>query len=150
MTKIISVDPGNTSGLAIAEVGLKGELLSIEQFEEKLSLAGMLHLLTGNMPDIIVYERFALYQHKSETMINNEFYPVQLIGVIKMYGELYTNKVEMVVQTAAQGKAIWKDDKLKKFSLYHPNSKHCRDAVRHLLTYLNYHRQPEIREQWGE
>jgi len=131
---LLSLDPGNTTGWAVFNAE-RHELL--QAGADKLTLYQLYKMIASTIPDEIVYESFRLYASKSDTMINNDFYPSQLIGVIKLYAEQF--QVPIITQSAAKGKAIWKDDKLIKFGYSH-NIIHARDAIRHGLTYLETHR----------
>ncbi len=139
---ILSIDPGDTSGWVVFNRETHEFIKYGATRFTPLTLFDMMNLYE---PEHIVYERFSLYAHKAESLIHNEFYTCQLIGVIKLYCELL--HIPNTVQTAANAKSIWTDQMLKKFG-YHTDSKHTRDATRHLLTYLKFHRLPNIRKDW--
>lgn len=134
----LSLDPGLTTGWTYMD-----ELNTIIYGEEKFTHKTLYDFMQSKCPDTIICESFLLYAHKAQSMINNTFYPIEMIGVIKLYGEVTCTPI--IFQTAAQGKSIWSDDKLKEHRFY-SKSKHSRDATRHLLTYLKVHR--ELREKW--
>lgn len=139
---ILAIDPGDTSGYALFST--ENQLL-IKYDAVKFTPLGLFDLMNNLQPERVVYERFSLYAHKAESQINSEFYTVQLIGVIRLYCELMN--IKPIVQTAQVAKQIWTDDMLKKFG-YHTDSKHTRDATRHVLTYIKFHRLDKIRMNW--
>lgn len=134
MSKLLCIDPGNTTGWAVFN---PDSHKLIQAGATKLSMYQMFKMLQETNPDEIVYESFRLYAHKAESMVNNDFYPSQLIGVIRLYAEQY--EIPITSQSAAKGKAIWTDGKLTKFNYSH-SIVHARDAIRHGLTYLGTHR----------
>ncbi len=138
---VLSLDPGDTTGWAVFNTETNK---LIKYGATKFTPLALFDLLNLYEPEQIVYERFSLYAHKAESQINSEFYTVQLIGVIKLYCELM--HITPIVQSAAVGKSIWSDQMLKKFN-YHSDSKHSRDATRHVLTYLKIHRVDNIRKE---
>lgn len=143
---LLAVDPGHTTGWCLFDKDPNTEYVSIQRYDaiayNNLEWWNLLHTLN---PKHVVYERFALYGHKAESQINSEFYTCEIIGITKLFAQLY--HVPCDVQTAQIGKSIWKDDKLKQFGYYVKN-KHSRDAVRHGLTFWSVHRQPYIRSVW--
>lgn len=133
-------DPGETTGWCV----FKNQELILSG-QDKWTLKELWEFIDYRQPTQILYERFSLYAHKAQQQINSEFPTVQNIGVIKLYAELYS--IPIFVQTAQQGKAIWTDDKLKRFNFFTKNH-HANDAIRHGLTYLKAHKRPEIRAEW--
>lgn len=144
---LLAIDPGNSTGWSLFATDEPNKPILLAVDVDKYTPLGLYQVMAEREPDIIVYERFALYATKAESMINNDMYPAQLIGVIKMYAEYFN--VKLIEQTAQQGKAIWKDDKLKKFDFY-DNSEHTRDSIRHGLTYLKVHKIKQIADRWLE
>lgn len=143
--KICAIDPGETTGLVVFDSDTS---TIIHAQAIKLNHLDLYDGLINEAPDLIVYERFSLYSHKAESLIHNEFYTVQLIGVIQLYCQLFN--IIPVIQTAAQAKSIWSDDKLKQYPQYWTNSRHSRDATRHVLHYLQIHKQSTIKVTWDK
>lgn len=129
MTVIVAYDPGRTTGVAIlngrASPG-EERILTFQQPDHHGDFWQDLHALG---PDEVVYERFQ-YQRRP----NVDLYPVEVIGVIKLY--CVTEQIPIKEQTPAQAKNLWTDGKLKKLDLWEPAKPHAMDALRHLLYYL--------------
>jgi hypothetical protein len=83
----------------------------------------------------IVFERF-VYQRRDLTKgVSLSLKSVEYIGVIRLYAAEHIG-VSLHMQTPAQAKNLWTDDKLRKLDLYHRSSPHIRDATRHMLYFL--------------
>lgn len=142
--KIISVDPGGTTGLAYLqdrvifareEVGpIKGEHAADyrdwcgEMLEEKFN---------NFMPDYIVYEQFDYVAGQAHAdLISNEY-----IGVIKLW--CVKNDRPWVAQRRNVGKhtgkgVFWNKRKLQAVGLYLPNMGHAMDATSHMLYHWTF------------
>lgn len=130
MTVIVAFDPGRTTGVALyngnAQPG-EEKILAYQLSEPLLSIWGELQVLD---PDEVVYERFQ-YQRRP----NVDLYPVEVIGVIKLWTQIY-KEADLKEQTPAQAKNLWTDSKLKTLGLWKPSLPHAMDALRHLLYYM--------------
>lgn len=126
-TTILALDPGRTTGICIAK-GQDTEL-AIAYTQEKLDHVGIFQLLDDLMPDYVICESFEFRQGKQ---IGIDLYPCELIGVVKLW------KPEVYMQTAAQGKGYYDNDKLKELGLYRKGVQHGRDACRHMLYWLHF------------
>jgi hypothetical protein len=89
----------------------------------------MFSLLRDYEPDVVVYERF-VYQKRDKV----ELWPVQVIGIINYW--CWINNRVPYVQTPAQAKNLWPDEKLKKLGLWIEGQPHAMDATRHMLYHL--------------
>jgi len=125
----VSVDPGGTTGLAYMNSDYKVFVAQIEERDHNLILMETLDALE---PDRVICEDFTFRQSKSKVNLDARNY----IGVIELWCQ--TNDVPLHMQTPAQGKGFWNDDKLKKINLYSANKPHANDAVRHLLYYISF------------
>jgi len=81
--------------------------------------------------DYVVCESFQYRPHIPKVDLT----PVEVIGVVKEWCR--QNKVTLIMQTPAQAKAFWNDDRLKQFRVYKTNMPHANDAMRHLF-YATY------------
>jgi hypothetical protein len=131
--KIIGIDPGETTGIAICDTDelphwrWKFDQLGPE--EHHLELSDLLEML---YPSRIVYERFENRGNQAARLVSCEY-----IGVIKRYAQAHYRHQEVIVQSASQAKAFWTNDKLKAILLWKGNDlKHAMDATRHVLYYL--------------
>ena len=122
---VIALDPGVTTGVALytdwpkKHVHIKTEQLLFDHNE-------LYEWLWDNHPTEIVYESF-IYQRRNKV----ELYPVEVIGVIKLFAQ--KNEVPIFVQSASQAKGFITNDKIKKLNLWEPGRVHGMDALRHLL-----------------
>ena len=119
----IALDPGVTTGIA----GYIGGVINTGEL--KVTHKYLYEYLRRTSPSEIVYESF-VYQRRNKV----ELYPVEVIGVIKLYCQMYN--VPLYVQSASQAKNFITDDKIKKMGLWVKGQVHGMDALRHLLYHL--------------
>jgi hypothetical protein len=139
--KALALDPGKTTGYAVAYVGTDGTM-DIEVGEEQFSLNGLYEFIDAfigvdesHRPANIIYEDFS-YRNASRAGL--DLTPVKMIGIIEMYKEKYEPFIGFHLQSAATGKAFWSDDKLKAKGIHAKGRKHGRDATRHLMQWLTF------------
>ena len=121
---IIALDPGITTGIAELRYNDK---IRIDHL--KVPHLEFYHYLLSREPSEIVYESF-VYQRRNKVVL----YPVEVIGVIKLYAAVAD--IPAYSYSASQAKGLITDDKLKKMGLYEPGLKHGMDALRHLMYHL--------------
>jgi hypothetical protein len=136
--KIISVDPGGTTGLAYLqdrvifarkEIGPRRK--DVKQYMDWCGQA-LEQEFDSFMPDYIVFEQFDYRTGQAHAeLISNEY-----IGVIKLW--CVKNDRPWVTQPARVGKhtgkgVFWNRRKLQAVGLYLPNMGHSMDATSHLL-----------------
>lgn len=139
--KIVALDPGGTTGIAhtvydkrskrFAKI-VTSELGPQEHHKE------LYRFLIDESPHVVVCERFIHQNRKDEDSAAGvgsvELISGEYIGVARLYCDL-TDKT-VVLQTPAQAKKLWTDDKLKTLDLWIKGSTHKRDAIRHLLYFI--------------
>lgn len=142
---VLALDPGKSTGVAVIEYPEeeKPNPLSLEKPSEMLLLSTEKHLWYGiddliqeYEPDIIIYESFRLYKHKSKQKINSEMPTSKVIGVIAYLTELHN--IPNYRQSANVGKGFYDDKKLKMLDMYDLGSPHKRDSLRHALHYVTF------------
>jgi len=134
--KVLSLDPGETTGYALAVNAKEKLFLAYSEarfdhqgfwdFLRKIALHGTVHT---------VCEDFEFRRSKQKDGLN--LYPVELIGIVR----LFCNGNEwspLWMQKAAQGKAYYDDNKLKSMEVYQKGCEHGRDATRHLLHWFTF------------
>lgn len=121
---IIALDPGITTGVAY----LSDERI-IHTDHIMPTHLNFTKYLASYAPTEIVYERF-FYQRRNKV----ELYPVEVIGVIKLFAEQYD--IPLYAQTASQAKGLFTDDKIKLMDLWVKGQVHGMDALRHLLYHM--------------
>lgn len=130
--RILSLDPGGTTGTALATLsgsGAVGDWSHCEIGPEEHH-ADLREFISAHSPDVLVYERFDYRPGLQRAdLISREY-----IGIIKLLaGDV---GAELWAQSAGDGKGFVTDDKLKKSGLWVEGSAHCRDAYRHLVFWL--------------
>jgi hypothetical protein len=132
--KLISLDPGGTTGIAQAIFNPRRTHVGnicVDEFGPE-HYKKLYKYLVGESPNVIIYERF-LFQRRSQhvDLVSREY-----IGVIKLYAEMISD-VSLAPQTASNAKGIWTDSKLKHLNLWVKGMPHGMDAVRHLLYFVD-------------
>lgn len=133
--KVLALDPGETTGYALAVLDSRFYLaydearLSHEdfwKFLQKVMRHGSVHT---------VCEDFEFRQGKQKDGLN--LYPVELIGILRLFCS-NDRWYPLWMQKAAQGKGYYDDNKLKKLGVYQKGYDHGRDAARHLLHWFQF------------
>lgn len=134
--KVLSLDPGETTGYALAVVDASKLFLAYDQarfmhadfweFLKRTVRYGSIHT---------VCEDFEFRRGKQKDGLN--LYPVELIGIVRLW---CSNEqwYPLWMQKAAQGKSYYDDNKLKGMHVYQKGLDHGRDAARHFLHWFNF------------
>lgn len=143
--KVISLDPGRTTGYAVGVID-DGKMLVISG-QAKWSEFQLYSQLKMLKSDIIVYERFEYRAERHGSygdLANVELYSRNLIGVINLYIQ-ETSAAGKEINTYPQmpsyalGKnAFFSDKKLKDNLVYRVDNPHANDAMRHLLQWYQF------------
>ena len=140
--KIVSFDPGVTTGVTIINVpdlsysiplNLKAKTL-VEYTGEVKEFKDILWLFTKFEPDKVVLESFKLYPHKAKDKIFSSFPTVEVIGVIKYISQM---RNLTVTEQGANTKKFYDNKKLRMCGVYKGLSPHERDAIRHAFYYVD-------------
>lgn len=137
---IVSLDPGETTGLAVWDPSSSQILLT--QLDTKDigrgfdSVAAVINYLVCDRPSLahVRYEDYRVYGHMTEQHAFNNLHTAQMIGAILV--SCHLAQVPHSTCLAMHAKSFWDDTKLKLCGLYSPGLKHARDAQRHLLRYM--------------
>jgi len=131
--KIMAFDPGVTTGIAIYDSKSPDEFTTGEATSafQPENLFLIWNELDQQEPDRVVYEKFT---PPAATRHRVELFPVQVIGVIRLYAHL--NVVDEYSHTASMAKGFWTDEKIKRLDLWVPSQGHGMDALRHLLYHI--------------
>ncbi len=140
--KILSIDPGETTGYVILE--FKGKKIPLIPSTREILIGsgeiklwvGLEELISFHQPKVIIYESFKLYPWKTKSQSWSNFLTVEVIGIIKYLCE--TKFCLKLVEQTPSLKKFYDDKKLKKCNLYKNFSPHIRDALRHGLYYLDF------------
>jgi len=140
--RIISIDPGVTTGYCYAELTNQPVKLKIAPFEMTDDVDDLWERLDRFKPGVIIIEDFEFrrgnYSGAGGGGLN--LFPVQLIGVARFYEirASRTRTTRLFIQKAAQGKSYYTDATLKSMGLYKRGNGHARDALRHLLQWATF------------
>jgi len=141
MTRILSFDPGGTTGWALVEFDeTSSRLVSYGQITGGHKGFKEFYLNHRHSADIIVCESFSLrIGHKS---VNLE--PCYVIGV------LYALTNQEIFFYPPSYKIFCNNDALKRLDFYIKGQEHARDAVRHAVVYLRVeiNHLPTMKKGW--
>lgn len=138
--RVLAFDPGETTGHAYfssCELVECGQLEPLEGTRQP-DLMAAYKLVVNRDPDVIIYERFGLYESKAVQQIGSTFPTVEVIGVIKL-GALRLDGTEVISYPAATAKSFFTDARLKDMGLlpeYAHKNRHAADAIRHACYYI--------------
>lgn len=147
--RVISLDPGGTTGVATASFE-GGYLTSYADIEFNSGEIGpnehhseLWTILDISEPTHLVCESFEFRQHidKNKAKMKVELISREYIGIVRLYSELYDVPLSMHTASAAKGmipdKGPQKDVKLKQLGWAKSTpGNHANDAARHLVYYL--------------
>lgn len=130
----MALDPGKLTGVALYDE--HEDYWHREQLGPQDHYDELYALLCEARPNVVIYEQF-LYQHR----LNVDLVPCEYVGVIKLWHKLENveRKGKLYMQTAAYGKAFWKNSKITELGLWLPGQQHAMDATRHLLAWYSKH-----------
>lgn len=130
MTRILAIDPGTTTGLAVYHTTEdRWELAQIGPEPHHLAL----YRLCCNADEIVCEDfNFRPNPGRRKIVLDSKEY----IGIAKLASEQYDIPLRM--QLPSQAKGLWSDDKLKALDRWFAGNsyKHAMDATRHMLYYL--------------
>lgn len=140
---ILALDPGYTTGYCIFHITggtprLKdyGQITTIK--DDIIQWSELSKFLGGHFFDIMVCENYRIYQQKLERHSFSPVLTLRLIGGLEYYASM--NRVPIHYQMASQAKAFVTDEKLKHWEFYQEGMKHCRDAIRHAIYFMLFHK----------
>jgi hypothetical protein len=132
--KIISIDPGELTGFCYAE--LENHQLKYFPFQMVDDVDDLWRRLAEFQPHYAIIEDFEYRSGRARSKLN--LFPMQLIGVTRMYGLMAKSPCQVFIQKAAQGKSYYSDAVLKQLGLYKRGIPHGMDASRHLLQWCMF------------
>lgn len=146
MIRILGIDPGGTTGLALISVDNVSAPNIIWQKQIAGGLEGFLNFhwdeLLDTEIDLIVCESFTL----REGVHGVDLSPTYIIGALEA---LYP--AMPIVYQAPKMKPLCDDTRLKKMGFYVPARGHAMDAVRHVMVYLRGTKHmPTLELGWGD
>jgi hypothetical protein len=131
--KLVALDPGNTTGVAIFIDGKLEEVNQIATHPIKAGIVQLEQLLTDDI-DVVVYEEYKVYSWKTDDHAWADLHTPKLIGCIHTIA--HQQDVRIYDQMAQQAKGFCTDELLKRWNYWPTGLKHGRDAIRHGCYFL--------------
>ena len=136
--KIISLDPGKTTGYSVGYLSELEPELRFHSFQDKFNHLQLYEFLQEESPQWIVCESF---EFRNKVRPGTELISCELIGVVHLYTALYKNGLSF--QTAsthgAGGKnGPFQDKILRQKGIYKPGKPHAMDSLRILLYWYEF------------
>lgn len=139
--KVMAVDPGVTTGIAVWESkwpGWRAESFSARQVDEQLAAAEIVRSWVDppGPPrlDVLVCESFRLSAGTVKKSQAGSLVTIELIGMLRWLA--HRANVPFVLQSPADAEAFSTNDKLNLLGWWTPGLEHARSATRHLVLYL--------------
>ncbi len=144
---VLAFDPGETTGFARFE---DGYLTWSEQLNTPtvMSSATMLNrLITAGpygqdgryiLPEVVV-ENYQVFKWRAKQHVGDTLHTPRMIGCIETICAL--KNISLTKQTPQNAKTFVTDDKMKAWNMYVPGQPHARDAIRHGIFYVLFHKQ---------
>ena len=140
--RLLSLDPGETTGCAVFSAQDKVSLLYADQLPGwplEDGVPALTKVIQQYAPDFMVHESYHVYKWQLEQHTFSQIPTVQIIGAYKTLCIQY--QIPYTEQTAAVGKGLCTNDKLEAWGFWKVGMKHARDAIRHGCHYLLFNGQ---------
>lgn len=133
--KLLSIDPGETTGYATFNEGVLAETGQIAVKKE--GLQAIHEVFNTQYFNYIVIEDYRIYPNKLRQHVLNDVFTVKVIGALEF---MFTTRshvpVRVVYQMAAMPRGFVTNDKMKEWDMWAVAKPHAREAVRHGAYYL--------------
>jgi hypothetical protein len=139
VSRFIALDPGGSTGFTQFTHREDGQHEWERQTlgPDKHHLA-LWELLTERDPDVVICESFEHRPHLPKAVLISREY----IGVCELFNQAHP-QIPLIMQTPAQAKHFWTQDKIEKLGLWIPSAPHAMDATRHMLYFLTFNQKDE-------
>jgi hypothetical protein len=128
--RLLTVDPGGTTGWALWLDGLPNTCGQIDTAESDAALE---KLLDQKQPDLVICEAYVLYPWKADSQAWSDFQTPRLIGSLQT---MCRHRQIPLIMQGADKKTFATDIKLKGWGFYQKSHRHANDAIRHGIYYL--------------
>ncbi len=135
LIRVISIDPGQTTGYCIGD--LKDNVVSLNPCQDVLDHVGIYTLLEDEHPDYVVCESFEYRPGQAKDYI--VLISLEYIGIVNFWchsGKKMNRPLSM--QKASEGKGYFSNDKLKELGVYKRGVPHGMDALRHMMHWFTF------------
>lgn len=138
--RILSIDPGKTSGFALLTTGEEVEVEVCDSVDTSILQKAAVFFLVKireYKPDCLLVENYVVYESTAATHIGQQLHTAELIGVIEGVCGILIPPVP-VIRVPASKKGRWP---LARLNVWFPEHKQCpddhaRDALQLGLAYL--------------
>lgn len=131
--KIISYDPGVTTGFVVASLNETGPL-RCKPNQWRFLHINIYNHMHSEMPDIIVCESF---EYRNRAKANLVLYSREMIGVIELYCQQVPT-CELIYQPPSTIAGYFSDKRLKDEDMWIKGKQHAMDALRHMLHWYKF------------
>ncbi len=135
-TKILTLDPGETTGFSVFDKGalsVCGHIKTVTQ--EKIFWEELERLFHSEDFDACICEDYRVYAHKATRHTHSPLMTARVIGGIDYLCQ--KKGIPLIFQSAAQAKGFVTDQRLKDWGMWQAKGKkHANDAIRHGIYYL--------------
>jgi len=136
--KLLSVDPGETTGISILECTTNStHLIHQEQLTTwplEQGSPNLMKLFQTYLPTFMIFESYHIYRWRLQEHSFSQVPTTQIIGCLKTWAIHFGVKYRE--QTAQAGKGFFTDHRLKTFGLYFEGQPHARDSLKHAAQFL--------------
>ena len=132
LVRVISLDPGVTTGYCIAD--LEDNFVSLDPCQDELDHRGIYDALLESRPDYIVCEDFEYRPGQARDYV--VLVSLEYIGIVRLFAAVAEAKLSM--QKASEGKGYFTNDKLKELGVYKRGVPHGMDALRHMMHWFTF------------
>lgn len=135
--KIISLDPGRTTGYSVGITHSESEFEFISK-QAKLSHAELWDLLYHEQPNCIVCESF---DFRNGVRTGTDLIPAELIGVVHLFATKYSKRLDFQnasTHGAGGQSGYFNNVNLKRKGIYVPARPHAMDSLRILLYWYEF------------
>lgn len=138
--KVMSIDPGIMTGYSQGII--QGGVLHFTVFQRTDEVNDLWDRLDYFHPRFIICEDFDFRGGHQRAATGIEYFPIQLIGVARLYADKAHHQCACYLQKAAQGKAYYTNNILRDNGLLPRGMAtkvpHGIDAMRHLLQWFTF------------
>jgi hypothetical protein len=131
--RVLAVDPGGATGLALWEKTPGGESIQQWQIDSQMGLLATVEAELARGLDVLVCESFQL-SRSSKKSTAGSLQTIETIGALRWLAHKESRL--FVLQSPSDAKTFVTDDKVNALNWWKVGEEHARSATRHLILYL--------------